>query len=488
MTIIRLGSILWLLSTLLYANFEVKTNKTILQLGEPLVISFIGTGDSIKFDDISSILNYKILGTSSSTSMSIMNGNITKKVIRSYKIIPTKSFNLPSYKATIDGMQYSSKEIQIVVDSTLGGNQDKDFILKLSVDKNTSLVGEAIIMTLTFKRKLSIDIYDINPSGINFGSLTAKQISKEVKSRQGNYSIQEVKYLLIGSKEGLASIEPTFVDVSIQVKSKSFFGFTDQINKRVYSNALTLDIKKNPSSSSIVGDFDINATIKQNKINGDSVINLKLSVFGKGALEYLKKFNLDINETTIYKQKHKQKSFIKNGVLYSNFEQEFVILSDKSLVIPSFELEYFDTKTDKIKLIKTDKIAINIKQNKTKQNKTKLQIDGFEKIKDMKSGNKLNVSNIIIFIFGFFSGSLAIILIYIVLIKKEYYKLFFKSRDSNKKILLDMLPYVGKDFNIDEIALKLEENIYKNKNHKIDKKQVKEFYKKLVDKNKKGKK
>ena len=50
--------------------------------------------------------------------------------------------------------------------------------------------------------------------------------------------------------------------------------------------------------------------------------------------------------------------------MYSNFEQEFVILSDKSLVIPPFELEYFDTKTDKIKLIKTDKIAINIKQNK----------------------------------------------------------------------------------------------------------------------------
>jgi hypothetical protein len=485
--IVRFGSVISLFCISLYASsFSVGVSNTTLKQGEILSISFIASGSDVKFPSINSISGYKILEQSSSKSMTITNGSMKKKITKKYRVIPTKSFVIPSYQATIDGKTYKSKEIKIVVSNKKNIKQkETDLIFALSLDKNHVVVGEAMVMTLQFKQKIGIDVYEINPSGIDYGGLIAKQITKEKKVTTKEYIIREIKYMLFAPKSGYFTIAPTFIDVTLPSQSNSFFGFGGQNIKRVYSNRLDISASKNPSSNKLAGDFTIKASATKNNSGSGDVVNLKLSIEGSGSVEHLDEFGLVIDGVTIYKQKAKKNISIIDDFITSKYEQDFVLLANGDIVIPPFKLTFFDTKSQTLKTIETKEIKIKITPNKGLKSTIEKKDSKNSQVDNIISPDRY--SKILLIGLGFIGGIFAT-LFYMFIIKKNYHTLFSKLNRSDRDILKDILPFVGKSKDIDDVVLHLEENIYKNAKNKINKKVLKNIYKEFIDKNNNDKK
>jgi len=153
---------------------------------------------------------------------------------------------------------------------------------------------------------------------------------------------------------------------------------------------------------------------------------------------------------------------IINNKFCGTYEQNFTIVSDTNYTIPSFTLKEFNgiTKTISTKPIKVHVIGF-VKQYKAKE-------------KDMQKNDvivtKKENYNILFFIIGIVIGSIGTFLL--LNFKRKEKDIYSKIKSANQKELFNLLIPYSNDEYIKETLKKLEENIYKNSNHKIDKKLI----------------
>ena len=458
-------TLLLLIPLILLANVSVSVNKKQLYVGEELVVSITASGHNIKFPTITKIDNEPIVGTSKSENINIINGQMSETITKSFILYPRKDITIPSFSVYVDGKLYKTKPIHIKV---LTPKQTKgDFELDINVSKNNLYLGESAIFTIKFIQKSNAASIQIQRPQIP--GFLLKQISSNEKE-EGNTKILTYKFLIIPQKVGNYTIGPLIAQIGKIEKQNDndFFGLQiAQITyQNIYSN--TINIKVNPiPENSIYGDFNISINAKK-KVKANEVNKVTLTIKGCGDFYSLNSINLTIPNVTIYPEKMKKKLFIKNNKLCGVAKETFNIIATNDYTIPSIILKTFD---GKLKILKTKEIKVKVSNTKN------LNIQ-----KNIKTPTKAPQIHykwfIIAIIISLTTGIIIGILIYLFYtkLKDEEIKAIKKA---NEKELINILKKYSDNEKIKEIIEKIEENIYKNTNNPINKKEIIKLIKQL---------
>ena len=448
---------------LLAGIVNVSVNKKTLNSGDELIITITATGKKIKFPNIQEIDGNTIVGTSNSTNITIINGEMKENISKSFILYPQKDLTIPSFSVIVDGKVYKTKPIHIKV---IKPKQTKgDFELDINVSKNNLYLGESAILTLKFIKKANADSIQIQKPFIK--NFILKEINSK-KSYKNNEEILIYKFLIIPQKTGIYEVGPFIAQVGKIIKQNidDFFGLNiaNIQYKNIYSN--TLKIKVNPiPNNTIYGDFNISVNAKK-EVKANEINNVKFLINGCGNFYSLKDIDLNINNATVYKSKPKLNLFIKNGKLCGSFSQTFNIIADNSYKIPSVKINTFD---GKIHTISTPEIFVKVKNNN-------ILLPANTKIKEENNTKQIltpkkNINPFLISIISLIIGAI-IGIIFFKLYSNYKNSEFSKIKKADEKELLNILKKYEENDKIKEIMQKIEENIYKNANNKIDKKEI----------------
>ena len=444
------------------ANVNVTVNKKTLNAGEELIVTINAEGKNIKFPNIQEIGGNTVVGVSNSENISIINGEMKSTVTKSFILYPQKSFTIPSFNVIINGKTYHTKPIKIKV---IEPKQTKgNFELDINVSKNNLFLGENAILTLKFIKKANANSIQIQRPYIK--NFLIKEInSKEIK--KPNEDITIYKFLIIPQKTGTYKVGPFIAQIGklITIPDNDFLGFaiTDIKYKNIYSNSLKINVKPIPANT-IYGDFNISINTDK-KIEANAPNKVKVKISGCGDFYSIEPFNLNIKNATVYTEKPKLNLSIKNNKICGNFVQIFTILANNNYTIPSLKLNTFD---GKIHTISTPPIKVKVKNLFQK----KVTINHLQNIFPKETHSKIDIKTILLISLI----SLVIGLLIGIIIFKLYLNLktneIIKIKKANEKELLNILKKYEENDKIKEIMRKIEENIYKNANNKIDKKEI----------------
>ena len=460
--------ILLILPLWLNAQVSMSAQKTFLS-GEPIVFSITASGSDVDFPNITDIDGYVVQNAGTSSQTSIINGSRSQKLIRQYRFFATSNVTIPSFEIKVNGKVERTKEQKVVLQK-ISKTKSSNFDLTIKVNKDEVYVGEEILLTMTFKYKKSVQLYDLQFAKPNFENFWSKQIQTNSKFNDSEYEIQELSYLLFPQKNGTLDISSFRIDAILPDNRarNSFFGAATK-TQRVYSNSLKVKAKELPDGVYLVGDFNIKSSVDKTTIKQGEAISYKLEIVGRGNIDDVEEFDLDISDATIYDNPSQKDFNILEGKYGGVYKKSYSIVSNYNFVIPSVTLKYFDKISEEVKTIKTQEYTIQVEGEKQLKYELEvkketiepsIQVKTKEVVKIIKTSNKEKA----IFFFLGVVFTLVVLAIYFLIKNKKQVKEELSLEKSIKKcatreeLLKKVVPFVGIDENLDKIIYKLESN------------------------------
>jgi len=447
------------------ASVKATVDATSIEVGEMVTYSLHISGRDVERPIIHSLCGTDVISTSSQTSIEMINGDISRSNILSYKFMPQKSCVIEPIEVEIDSKLEKSNSVEIKVGKVVA-NKDADFILELITDAKEIFVGEPFEVILLFKHKAGAEAVDSKFIAPELKGFWIKGESKPQRSQDGKYSVSKVVYTMAAQRVGKLDITKAQMRIASRAHVRDSWGaWIPKIKWRTYySNELSVDVKPLPGGVDLVGNFSILATADKSEINPSEALNLTIEVLGNGNLEDIKSFKPYIDGVNIFDEK-----IVVNG---NKLIQKIAFVAERDFVIAPFVLKYFDPTTKEIKTISTNEINIKVKNAKPKEELT-IKREVIEQPVVEASTPVSNAYVIVIFILGLVSGLLLMMFKPWKLLKKEK---SFCIKD-HKTLLIKLLPYKD-DEDVQKIIDILEQNLYSNAKIDLDKKLLKELVKK----------
>jgi hypothetical protein len=287
------------------------------------------------------------------------------------------------------------------------------------------------------------------------------------------------------------TIGPIVAHLGKYVKSKDpFFGndpffqmFNSEIKwTKISSNKLNFNILPLPNNLEVYGKYKISATVDKTKVYANKPVNLTLKIKGVGNIDDIKKFDLNIPNAVVYADEPKIKTFIDANGYGGEFVQKIAIIADSNFTIPAINFSYFDKDLKKEVTISTKPINITVLGGKKQNDKPKIISSNLQNSlnedKNCKNSSKCNAFvKILYMLIGIILGSAGYYLTLKFIEAKKSKKELplikkIKKAKNNKELFNLLLPFAKSSEKLDEILKKLEENIYKNGTHKINKNDI----------------
>lgn len=484
-----IGSLIFI-NILVFARIDATLSKQNITLGESVHFTITTESENTEFPEIENINGFNIESTSNSNSISIINGQKSIKISKTYLFTPTKSIVIPSFDIKVNDKVEKTPMLNLNVSKQ--AIQDANFLLEIKADKRKAFVGEAINLTVLFKRKADKQIVDLVFDIKNFPDFWSKQADKEQTYKEDEFIVHQLEYILFPQKDGNISINPLRIKVATAVRGRDMFGFPTKVPKwqSVFSNEMAFNIEKLPNNLKLIGDFKLEASVDKTAIKENEAVNLTLKISGSGNLDDLEKFKLDIENSTIYDDKAEKIFKVNNEKYEGEYIQKFAIISDKDFKIPSFSLNYLDQKSKTEKIISSEEIFIKVdKETKEvaklekslpKKDTEVIQKDEVTKTTTEESNTKeTENSSLEKFLYLLVGLIIGIISVNYKRVPLNLSRVNFVQNDRDLLKLLMLLS--SKSVRAGEILKDLEANIYQGENNKIDKKEIKKLLDNIKD-------
>jgi hypothetical protein len=478
-----------------FAGVTASVTSPTIYRGDNVNFIISADGNSIDFPQISDIAGYSIIGTSSSQSVNIINGDMTRTISKTYSFKPDKSITIPSFEIAVDGKKYKTKELKVTVVKPNASQNGDPFVVEMKLNKTEAFVGEAIDLSVSFKRKLNAKIDKLQLGEPKLEDFWVKKVDKQEQSSQNDYIIETVHYQIFPQKSGEYKIPPieALIGKTTRQRRGGFFddpffsSFAQELTwKKIYSNELNIKVNPLPDGLELYGKYQIQARVDKQKVHANKPVNLTIEIQGEGNIDDVKKFTPTIDNTIIYADEPKIKSRLVGGVYQGDFSQKIAIIADQNFTIPPMELKYFDKKSNKTKSIQTKPIDIEvIGGDKGLTNPSSIEVSPTQTIQTPIAQKTITVKEdgyikYLFLLLGFILGLLVSYGVYKLQTKvtqkeSDIVRLIRKAKQ-DKELFEVLLPYAKKDKIIANTLNKLEENIYRNGQNKINKEEVMEIF------------
>ncbi len=335
--------------------------------------------------DISSIKDFRVVSSSSSTNIQIINSKISKQITYNYRLAPLKKGRLivPTLEVTSKGNVYRTGKIIIQVSDQPGEKiQTTELFAKASISENHPFVGQQIIYT--FKLYRAVQVANLRFQDPGFSGFTAKKIEEDKAYRTNlsgkEYIVNELNYILVPLKSGAITISPAVISCDVVYRragqrrlpfnsffNDPFFSGSELKPRVVNSKPLVINVKTFPvyhgdiKFSGLVGRFEISAAIEEDRINVGESTTLSINISGNGNIMDAEEPEANIPDAfKVYKDTPVEDTTIdSDGVSGSKvFRMALVPVREGRYVIDPLKLSYFDTAEGRYKTISTDSIVI----------------------------------------------------------------------------------------------------------------------------------
>jgi len=380
------------------------SSKNIVSVGEQfrLVFSLNNKPSSFKAPSLNGFDILMGPSTSSSSSIQIINGQVTRNVSYSYTYILYASkegkFNIKPAEATVNGKTYKSNSLSIEVakgnnSNIQQNNQNQtsnssdvsgdDVFVRVFLNKTDVIQGEQIIATIAIYTKLSIVGFEEMkfPAYKGFWSDDLENPTQiNLKQEKYNGSVYQVgvlkKTLLTPQHSGNITIEPLELTCLVQQRVNKthrsifddFFGNYQNVRKKLVSPAITVHVKPLPNNkpadySGAVGNFELEATLdnKNPKTNEAISYTLKLKGTGNLRLAELPKINFPSDFEQYDPKTNNNINVSANGTSGSKIINYLLIPRHPGeFTIPASNFSYYDLSSKIFKTLSTPEFKINV--------------------------------------------------------------------------------------------------------------------------------
>lgn len=362
--------------------------------------------------------------TSSSSSISIINGQISQEVSYSYTyiLIANKEgkYTIPPAEVIVNGDTYKSNSLKIEVikgqsNNYAGSSQQNtntydnvqptqvsndDIFIRVNVNKSNVFQGEQLVASIYIYTKLGIvGFEDLKfPTFKGFWSEEIEnpnQINLKQEYINGQlYNVGLLKRVILSPQQtGTLTIDPVQATVIVQQRVQKryrsifddFFGTYQNVPKKLVSPPVRINVKPLPENkpqpfSGGVGDFKLEASVSNSNVKTNEAFNYTIKLSGTGNLKLIDipkpKFPTDFE---VYEPKNTNNISVTGGTTSGSITTSYIIIPRHHGIytIPGFDFNYFDTKTHSYKTIHINDFTINV--SKDSANQSSVVISEFNK-------------------------------------------------------------------------------------------------------------
>lgn len=354
------------------------------------------------------IKDFEILAgpsTSQSTSVTVINGKVSRSETISYTyILEAKKegkFTINPASVMIGNDEYKSKVLNIEVINQSNSNQQQsqgageqeqnvekgdlpnsELFVTLDVDRRTSFIGEPIIATLKICTRIDIAQY-VDAKFPAFNGFWSQEIEpspnfsyQRVNINGKIYSVGVIKkFMLFPQKNGTIEIDPWELEILYQQKVRSsqsifddFFGSVETYRKRLVSKPVSIFVKELPSNAPEsfkggVGVFKLEPVFDKKSVKTNEAITLRIKVSGEGNIKLIEAPKVEFpSGFEVYDPKVTDKvANSSSGASGAKlFEYVAIPRSPGSFTIPPIEFTYFDPHKAQYITLKSQEYEINV--------------------------------------------------------------------------------------------------------------------------------
>ncbi|MDR3111924.1 MAG: BatD family protein [Elusimicrobiota bacterium] len=389
-------------------SFKASINKSKVALNDSFVYSITISGDSSQLPqhELPSLTDFNRYGTSTSQSMSIINGNANVSITYSYTLGPKKIGNFTILPAQISykGKTYSTESIEIEVTpaqsvqnlpasntvsqplnqqtrqstnpQNASQNQQGKAFVKSSVNKKMIYENEKLVYT--FKFYTNVDLLEnpeyAAPDFSGFWNDGSKHNSSYELVDGVNYRVDTIETVLFPVGVGIKKIAPAKLKISVMDFSNNarddfFNAFFSSMGRgqtkilqadEVSVNVMSLPLENKPADfNGAIGNFKIKSEVDKTAVNTNDPVTLMVSVYGNGNMKSVSSIKLKTDN-----------NFKKYDTITSNqteaqkeFKTILLPLAPGQKEIPPASLTFFNPSSKKYETIETEPILIDVSGN-----------------------------------------------------------------------------------------------------------------------------
>jgi hypothetical protein len=366
------------------ATLVASASRNQVGVGEQFQITYTlkGAGSNFRAPDMHDFV--VLSGPNQSSSMEIINGNMSQSISLSY-IIAAQSegkFTIGPAAISSNGKQVNSKSLVIEVvknpaaqnsrngQQAMDGDDNSDLFLRAFVDKSKVYVGEQLVVTFKIYTKVSIVQNALTKAPVFNGFWSEDIVSPNQQATLRpevfdgvQYQAAEIKKTVImPQRAGYLEITEMVMDVVKRVQQRSrsnsffdqFFGGGYQyLRATVKSKPIKIEVMPLPTAgkpldfNGAVGDFGMECRLSNtNKtLKTNDATNLYITLSGKGNLKLIDPFKLKLPpEIEGYDAKINDKiSTTITGVSGSRtFDYLLIPRHSGKFQLPPISFSYFD--------------------------------------------------------------------------------------------------------------------------------------------------
>lgn len=196
--------------------------------------------------------DFQIVGTSSSSQTTIINGNINSQNNIIITLVPKNTGKLTIPSITVDND--SSKPISITVSGSsqgeVNGIANKKLILKTVLDKSTSYIGVPVILSVKLYYAMNLSNLSLSPFQIEGADIekSGAPIQYQSKDNGRDYQVVEQRFTITPNRVGKINIPA--IQLNGVAANNSMLGLSIVTGQpiSVTSNVLSLTIKDTPDN------------------------------------------------------------------------------------------------------------------------------------------------------------------------------------------------------------------------------------------------
>ncbi|HEY85144.1 MAG TPA: hypothetical protein G4N96_08565 [Chloroflexi bacterium] len=359
---------------------SITTNESLI-----LSITVVDTSNSAA-PQLPPLNGFQIIGSSSSSQISIINGDINSQTVYSYRLRPTKTgeLTIPAFGMTINGQTYSTDPIAIQVSPGNGAPaqqpsdnsgqtaqpsaelKGQDYFVEAEVSNPTPYVGEQITYTFRFYQGAS-DFFAEQPhlSPPDFSGFWAEKQSDQSQYRAQaagqSYNVTELKTALFPSSAGPITIEAA----KLTIPGGFFNRGVALQTKPIEVNAQPLPPNAPPNFTGAVGQYSISAEVDATEGKVNEPVTWRVTLSGRGNINAAP--DPEWPEISGWRDFDSQATIntqVQDGVMEGSKVYERLLLPTRSgqFTIPALEYTYFDPETGAYQNAATAPIPVSIAQ------------------------------------------------------------------------------------------------------------------------------
>jgi len=394
-------------------QFTASVDKKILSLEQTLTLTFQITSSSANISgtpEMPELDGFTVAsGPNVSTSISIVNGQVSASRSYSYILIPTEVGKLTIGSAVLNynGEVYKTTPIEVEIvksavpqqqtpQTTVPQDESSDLsnqvFLKVFVDKKNPYQNEGVTVSYKLYTRVQVRSYGISKPPTATGAWIEEYampqqpvLSTEVIDGISYQSAVIKKLELFPAKSGELTLEPLVIQADVIVRGRtprSFFDFDDFFDddffgrterRNLIAPAVKLNVLPLPEEGkpvgfkNVVGEFSLTSETDRTDVLTNEAVSLRIKIAGTGNIKLIESPGIKISgDFEMYEPKVEEKINRSGENISGEKGFEYVLVPRLPGVqkIEPITFSYFNPETKRYTALTTEEIFVNVAPGK----------------------------------------------------------------------------------------------------------------------------